>query len=161
MGRLLLSRCYSLFLRWKMSHEEREGSRPEWCISSMTYSRNTPFWSGTLEIQDQVFKIGPFSLSFHVDPSSNTGKQRIFHTIKFYSLSLKYSNAHPYFCFQSALRSLTFHKHLERSVLNRNNCTGFKPWHKKFQDLSMSFQPGWPSGNLPASRTANLGSSPT
>ena len=25
------------------------GSRPEWCISSMIYSRDTPFWSGTLE----------------------------------------------------------------------------------------------------------------
>ena len=27
-----------------------EGSRPEWCISSMIYSRDTPFWSETLEI---------------------------------------------------------------------------------------------------------------
>ena len=27
-----------------------EGSRPDWCISSMTYSRDTPFWSGTLNI---------------------------------------------------------------------------------------------------------------
>ena len=27
-----------------------EGSRPEWCISSMIYSRDTPFWSGTLDI---------------------------------------------------------------------------------------------------------------
>ena len=27
-----------------------EGSRPEWCISSMIYSRDTLFWSGTLEI---------------------------------------------------------------------------------------------------------------
>ena len=26
-----------------------EGSRPEWCISSMIYSRDTPFWSGTLD----------------------------------------------------------------------------------------------------------------
>ena len=25
-----------------------EGSRPEWCISSMRYSRDTPFWSETL-----------------------------------------------------------------------------------------------------------------
>ena len=25
-----------------------EGSRPEWCISSMMYSRDTPFWSKTL-----------------------------------------------------------------------------------------------------------------
>ena len=25
-----------------------EGSRPEWCISSMIYSRDTPFWSETL-----------------------------------------------------------------------------------------------------------------
>ena len=28
-----------------------EGSRPEWCVSSMVYSRNTPFWSGTLDMQ--------------------------------------------------------------------------------------------------------------
>ena len=27
-----------------------EGSRPEWRISSMIYSRDTPFWSGTLDI---------------------------------------------------------------------------------------------------------------
>ena len=27
-----------------------EGSRPEWCISGMIYSRNTPFWSGILDM---------------------------------------------------------------------------------------------------------------
>ena len=27
-----------------------EGSRPEWCISSMIYSRDTLFWSGTLDM---------------------------------------------------------------------------------------------------------------
>ena len=27
-----------------------EGSRPEWCISSMRYSRGTPFWSETLKL---------------------------------------------------------------------------------------------------------------
>ena len=27
-----------------------EGSRPAWCISSKIYSRDTPFWSGTLEV---------------------------------------------------------------------------------------------------------------
>ena len=27
-----------------------EGSRPEWCSSSMIYSRDTPFWSGTLDM---------------------------------------------------------------------------------------------------------------
>ena len=26
-----------------------EGSQPEWCISSMIYSKDTPFWSETLE----------------------------------------------------------------------------------------------------------------
>ena len=31
-------------------HPHIEGSRPEWCISSMIYSRDTPFWSGTLDI---------------------------------------------------------------------------------------------------------------
>ena len=28
-------------------HKPCEGSRPEWCISSMIHSRDTPFWSGT------------------------------------------------------------------------------------------------------------------
>ena len=28
-----------------------EGSRPEWCISSMIYSGDTPFWSETLDMQ--------------------------------------------------------------------------------------------------------------
>ena len=28
-----------------------EGSRPEWCISSIIYSRDTPFWSETLDMQ--------------------------------------------------------------------------------------------------------------
>ena len=27
-----------------------EGSQPEWCISSMIYSRDAPFWSGALKI---------------------------------------------------------------------------------------------------------------
>ena len=27
-----------------------EGSRPEWCISSMIYSRDVPFWSETLDM---------------------------------------------------------------------------------------------------------------
>ena len=27
-----------------------EGSRPEWSISSMIYNRDTPFWSGALDI---------------------------------------------------------------------------------------------------------------
>ena len=28
-----------------------EGFQPEWCISSMMYSRDTPFWSETLDIK--------------------------------------------------------------------------------------------------------------
>ena len=28
-----------------------KGSQPEWWISSMIYSKDTPFWSGTLDIQ--------------------------------------------------------------------------------------------------------------
>ena len=31
-------------------HDHIEGSWPEWCISSMIYSRDTPFWSETLDI---------------------------------------------------------------------------------------------------------------
>ena len=37
---------YSVGQQW----DNIEGSRPEWCISSMIYSRDTPFWSGTLNI---------------------------------------------------------------------------------------------------------------
>ena len=29
--------------------ENTEGSRPEWCVSSMTYSIDTPFWLATLD----------------------------------------------------------------------------------------------------------------
>ena len=36
-----------------------EGSRPEWCISSMIYSRDVPFWSGTLNF----FFLFSFSLA--------------------------------------------------------------------------------------------------
>ena len=39
-------RCKSFPLRYL----QIEGSRPEWCILSMIYSRDTPFWSETLEI---------------------------------------------------------------------------------------------------------------
>ena len=28
-----------------------EGSRPDWCISRMIYSGDTPFWPGTLDMQ--------------------------------------------------------------------------------------------------------------
>ena len=31
-----------------------EGSGPEWRISSMIYSRDTPFWSETLDLQDYI-----------------------------------------------------------------------------------------------------------
>ena len=34
-----------------------EGSRPEWCISSMIYSRDRPFWSGTLDIYQCEYSI--------------------------------------------------------------------------------------------------------
>ena len=34
--------------KWK---PEIEGSRPEWCISSMIYSRDTPVWLDTLEME--------------------------------------------------------------------------------------------------------------
>ena len=37
-------------LIFHVSHINIEGSRPEWCISSMIYGRDTPFWSGTLDM---------------------------------------------------------------------------------------------------------------
>ena len=42
-------------------HAKIEGSRPEWCISSMINSRDTPFWSGTLEIKDSVTDFKTYS----------------------------------------------------------------------------------------------------
>ena len=45
-----------------------EGSRPEWCISNMIYSRDIPFWYGTLHIvsydywTDNRQELIPFSL---------------------------------------------------------------------------------------------------
>ena len=35
-------------------HYQTEGSRPEWCISSMTYSRDAAFWLETLEIFTKI-----------------------------------------------------------------------------------------------------------
>ena len=32
-------------------HSHIEGSRPEWCITSMIYSGDTPFWLETLDMQ--------------------------------------------------------------------------------------------------------------
>ena len=32
-----------------------EGSGPEWCISSMLYSEDTPFWPGTLDLKTQFW----------------------------------------------------------------------------------------------------------
>ena len=40
---LTVQRAYSII-------NKIEGSQPEWCISSMIYSRDTPFWSETLEL---------------------------------------------------------------------------------------------------------------
>ena len=36
---------------------EFEGSRPEWCISSMIYSGDTPFWSETLDIYTRYSSV--------------------------------------------------------------------------------------------------------
>ena len=35
-----------------------EGSQPEWCISSMIYSRDTPFWPGTLDVMLEIHHSG-------------------------------------------------------------------------------------------------------
>ena len=34
----------------KKTHDTIEGSQPEWCISSLMYSGDTPFWSETLNM---------------------------------------------------------------------------------------------------------------
>ena len=36
------------------SYQQIEGSQSEWCISSIMYSRDTPFWSDTLEIIQSI-----------------------------------------------------------------------------------------------------------
>ena len=48
-----LSLC--VFLTFNFFALHIEGSRPEWYISSMIYSRDTPFWSETLTISDYTF----------------------------------------------------------------------------------------------------------
>ena len=42
--------CCTLSTSCHRSLQYIEGSQPEWRISSMIYSRDTPFWSGTLDI---------------------------------------------------------------------------------------------------------------
>ena len=57
--------CMCIDLVYHFLHNE--GSRPEWCISSMIYSRDTPFWLGTLGnmfLPQMVFHSWFFSLSF-------------------------------------------------------------------------------------------------
>ena len=41
-----------------------EGSRPEWCIPSMIYSRDTPFWLGILDIWPLLIKSDHWSTSW-------------------------------------------------------------------------------------------------
>ena len=38
-----------------VSHPHFEGSRPEWYISSMLYSWDVPFWSGTLDLRPLMY----------------------------------------------------------------------------------------------------------
>ena len=70
-GRVVHHSCDHMHLRWyiyfmeksndlhkhcpkihsrNMMHENIEGFRPEWYISTMTYSQDIPFWSETLNI---------------------------------------------------------------------------------------------------------------
>ena len=37
------------------------GSRPEWCISSMIYSEDTPFWSETKHVEKSFYHYGECS----------------------------------------------------------------------------------------------------
>ena len=43
--------------------EQFEVSRLEWCISSMVYSGDTPFWSETLDMQIQKYKTYTYKTS--------------------------------------------------------------------------------------------------
>ena len=53
--------------------QQIEGSLPEWCISSMLYSRGTPFWSETLEIR-------PISMwSLHCPTATGHGSVLVLH----------------------------------------------------------------------------------
>ena len=44
---MLLNRFQFTWVKWYWTNlkEHFEGFRPEWCISSMIYSRDTPFWA--------------------------------------------------------------------------------------------------------------------
>ena len=41
-----------------------EGSRPEWCISSMIYSGDTPFWLETLDLLNSTAVIVNILLNY-------------------------------------------------------------------------------------------------
>ena len=47
-----------------------EGSRPERCVSSMIYSRDTPFWSGTLDIWPEEVVPVPLRTPVHAGDRS-------------------------------------------------------------------------------------------
>ena len=90
-----------------------EGSRPEWCISSMIYSGDTPFWSETLEIHlDKYFtswtsalppgqillsRIGLFVLEVEISFCFKLNKRKwhlyisIFNNLFWYSKSLNWT----------------------------------------------------------------------
>ena len=46
-----------------------ESSWPEWCISCMIYSRDTPFWSETVDIIVEIYHSGRKPLIFSWSPT--------------------------------------------------------------------------------------------
>ena len=63
-----------------------KGSRPEWCISSMIYSRDIPFWSETLDFvliywtfcQNLKAKVLAFSFPLDENQSCSNSRPRLF-----------------------------------------------------------------------------------
>ena len=51
-----------------------EGSRPEWCISSMVYSGDTPFWSETLNLLWTDFTVTSYLVSSPGKVEASTSK---------------------------------------------------------------------------------------
>ena len=52
-----------------------KGSRPEWCISSMIYSRDTPFWSETLDMRCAWIDVYLYMCMYrHISPVLQLGE---------------------------------------------------------------------------------------
>ena len=73
-----------------------ESSQPEWCISSMIYSRDTPFWPGTLDRDRLVGLVVKASASRAEGPGFESRLRRDFFGVESYqSLKNGHSSGYP------------------------------------------------------------------